>query len=74
MFATAGSAEHAKGIEWFFKESYGSYTRNIANGGPQMRREILKRHGSDFQSGWLTNFLPVRSLKRRISQFSCLSR
>src|SRR6266496_5265798 len=46
-----GSAEHAKGVQWFFKEdvkSHGWYTAALRAFAKQRRREILKDYGIDF--------------------------
>src|SRR5437867_5116600 len=46
-----GSAEHAKGVQWFFKEdvkSHGWYTASLRSFARQCRREILKEHGLEF--------------------------
>jgi 3-methyladenine DNA glycosylase AlkD len=46
-----GSAEHAKGVQWFFKEeikSYGWYTIALRRAAVRSRREIRKEFGLDF--------------------------
>ena len=46
-----GSAEHAAGVQWFFKEeikSHGWYTADLRRAARQFRKEILKEHGLDF--------------------------
>ncbi len=46
-----GSAEHAKGVQWFFKEevkSHGWYTAALRAFARQQRREILKEHDVEF--------------------------
>lgn len=46
-----GSAEHAKGVQWFFKEevkSHGWYTAALRTFARQQRREILKEHDIEF--------------------------
>jgi len=46
-----GSAEHAKGVQWFFKEdvkSHGWYTSDLRAFARQRRREILKDHDLEF--------------------------
>jgi 3-methyladenine DNA glycosylase AlkD len=46
-----GSAEHAKGVQWFFKEeikSRGWYTGDLRRAAVSARKEIHKEHGLDF--------------------------
>jgi 3-methyladenine DNA glycosylase AlkD len=46
-----GSAEHAAGVQWFFKEeikSHGWYTAALRRAVRQCRREILREHDFDF--------------------------
>lgn len=46
-----GSAEHAAGVQWFFKEeikSRGWYTAELRHAVRQCRREILREHDFDF--------------------------
>jgi 3-methyladenine DNA glycosylase AlkD len=46
-----GSAEHAAGVQWFFKEevkSRGWYTADLRRAMRQCRRAILREHGLDF--------------------------
>jgi 3-methyladenine DNA glycosylase AlkD len=46
-----GSAEHAKGVQWFFKEeikSHGWYTATLRKAAIASRREIRKEFGLDF--------------------------
>jgi 3-methyladenine DNA glycosylase AlkD len=46
-----GSAEHAAGVQWFFKEeirSYGWYTAELRRAVRQCRREILREYDFDF--------------------------
>ena len=46
-----GSAEHAKGVQWFFKEdvkSHGWYTADLRSFARKRRREILKDHDLEF--------------------------
>jgi hypothetical protein len=51
MLHHGGSPEHAKGVQWFFKEeikSHGWYTGNLRRAAVQARREILKEHDLKF--------------------------
>jgi 3-methyladenine DNA glycosylase AlkD len=46
-----GSAEHAAGVQWFFKDeikSHGWYTADLRRAAVRSRREIRKEHGLDF--------------------------
>jgi 3-methyladenine DNA glycosylase AlkD len=46
-----GSAEHARGVQWFFKEeikSHGWYTGDLRRTAASFGREIKKEHGLDF--------------------------
>src|SRR6266496_3066572 len=46
-----GSAEHAKGVQWFFKEdvkSHGWYTAALRTFARQRRREIMREDGFEF--------------------------
>jgi 3-methyladenine DNA glycosylase AlkD len=45
-----GSAEHAAGVQWFFKEeikSHGWYTADLRRAAVRFRREVRKEHGLD---------------------------
>ena len=51
MLKAGGSAEHAKGVQWFFKEeirSHGWYAAALRKAAIQTRREILKQHDLKF--------------------------
>ena len=46
-----GSAEHAAGVQWFFKDeikSHGWYTAELRRAAVRFRREVRKLHGLDF--------------------------
>ncbi len=46
-----GSAEHAAGVQWFFKDeikSHGWYTAELRRATIRFRREVRKEHGLDF--------------------------
>jgi 3-methyladenine DNA glycosylase AlkD len=46
-----GSAEHAAGVQWFFKneiKSHGWYSADLRRAAVRSRREIRKEHGLDF--------------------------
>jgi 3-methyladenine DNA glycosylase AlkD len=51
ILGDGGSAEHAKGVQWFFKEeikSHGWYTAALREAAVRSRREIRKEFGLDF--------------------------
>lgn len=51
ILKSRGSTEHAKGVQWFFKEdvkSHGWYTAALRTFARQRRREILKEHDLEF--------------------------
>jgi len=48
---SGGSAEHAAGVQWFFKEeikSHGWYTADLRRAVRRCRRDILREHDFDF--------------------------
>jgi 3-methyladenine DNA glycosylase AlkD len=48
---TGGSAKHAAGVEWFFKDeirSHGWYTADLRRAAVRVRREIERERGLDF--------------------------
>ncbi|MFZ0297878.1 MAG: DNA alkylation repair protein [Candidatus Sulfotelmatobacter sp.] len=51
VLKNGGSAEHATGVQWFFKEeikSHGWYTADLRRAAVRFRREVRKEHGLDF--------------------------
>jgi 3-methyladenine DNA glycosylase AlkD len=51
LLRDGGSAEHAKGVQWFFKEeikSHGWYTAKLRSVAVRLRRRIRKEFGLDF--------------------------
>jgi 3-methyladenine DNA glycosylase AlkD len=51
LLRDGGSAKHAKGVQWFFKEevkSHGWYTAKLRSVAVQLRRRIRKEFGFDF--------------------------
>ena len=51
MLKLGGSAEHAKGVQWFFKEeikSHGWYTGGLRRAAVRAQREIRNHHEPDF--------------------------
>ena len=48
---SGGSAEHASGVQWFFKEeikSHGWYAADLRRAALRFRREVRKEHGLEF--------------------------
>ncbi|HKH99099.1 MAG TPA: DNA alkylation repair protein [Candidatus Sulfotelmatobacter sp.] len=48
---SGGSAEHAAGVQWFFKDeikSHGWYTGDLRRAARRFRKQIRKEHGLDF--------------------------
>jgi 3-methyladenine DNA glycosylase AlkD len=46
-----GSAEHAAGVQWFFKDeikSHGWYTADLRRAARRFRQEVREKHGLDF--------------------------
>jgi hypothetical protein len=46
-----GSAEHAKGVQWFFKDeikSHGWYTEDLRRAAVRFRRDLREEYGLDF--------------------------
>ncbi len=51
MLKNGGSAEHAAGVQWFFKDeiqSRGWYTANLRRAAVGFRREVRREYGLDF--------------------------
>lgn len=51
VLKVGGSAEHASGVQWFFKDqikSHGWYTADLRRSMRHSRREILREHDFDF--------------------------
>ncbi len=51
LLKNGGSAEHAAGVQWFFKDeikSHGWYTADLRRAAVRFRREVRKEHGLDF--------------------------
>ena len=51
MLKHGGSAEHAAGVRWFFKEeikSHGWYTGDLRRAAARVRRDIVRENGLDF--------------------------
>ena len=51
LLKDGGSAEHAEGMQWFFKhaiQSHGWYTAALRKAAVQCRRNLVRDHGMDF--------------------------
>jgi 3-methyladenine DNA glycosylase AlkD len=65
-----GSAEHANGLQWFFKEkveSHGWYTADLRRAVRRCRSEILKDHGFDFLAGVADELFTGSVLEEKIA-------
>jgi hypothetical protein len=64
-----GSAEHAKGVQWFFKEeikSHGWYTGNLRRLAAKYRRSIQQELGLDFLVNVANKLFAGRVLEERV--------
>src|SRR4030088_573579 len=51
LLKDGGSAEHASGVQWFFKDeikSHGWYTADLRRAAIRFRRDVKTEHGLDF--------------------------
>ncbi len=67
---SGGSAEHAAGVQWFFKEeikSHGWYTTALRRAIRQCRREILREHDFDFLVKVADKLFSGRVLEEKVS-------
>ncbi len=65
-----GSAEHAAGVQWFFKEeikSHGWYTAELRRAIRQCRRDILREHDFDFLVRVADKLFSGRVLEERVA-------
>jgi len=65
-----GSADHAAGVQWFFKEeikSHGWYTADLRLALRSCRREILKEHDFDFLVGVADELFTGSVLEEKIA-------
>ena len=70
-----GSAEHAAGVQWFFKEqikSHGWYTAALRRAIRRCRREILREHDFQFLTEVADQLFSGLVLEEKIAVFSCL--
>ena len=72
-----GSAEHAAGVQWFFKEeikSHGWYTAALRRAIRRCRREILSEHDFDFLVKVANNLFSGAVLEEKIAAVFLLER
>jgi 3-methyladenine DNA glycosylase AlkD len=65
-----GSAEHAAGVQWFFKDeikSRGWYTADLRRAAVRSRREVRKEHGLDFLIGVADRLFSGSVLEEKIA-------
>jgi 3-methyladenine DNA glycosylase AlkD len=64
-----GSAEHAAGVQWFFKEeikSHGWYTAALRKAAVQCRRNIARERGTDFVVQVADKLFSGRNLEEKV--------
>ena len=69
LLRDGGSAEHAEGVQWFFKEevkSHGWYTAKLRNLAVRFRRRIRKEFGLDFLPQVAEKLFAGRILEEKI--------
>ena len=65
-----GSAEHASGVQWFFKEevkSHGWYTADLRQAIRRCRKEILREHDFDFLVEVADRLFSERVLEEKVA-------
>jgi len=65
-----GRAEHATGVQWFFKEeisSHGWYTADLRRAVRRCRKEILREHDFDFLVGVADQLFSGRILEEKVA-------
>jgi 3-methyladenine DNA glycosylase AlkD len=65
-----GSAEHAAGVQWFFKneiQSHGWYTGDLRRAVRRLRREILKDHDFEFLCGVADHLFSGSNLEEKVA-------
>lgn len=70
LLHTGGSAEHAAGVQWFFKDaiqSHGWYTANLRRSIRQLRREILCEHDFEFLTRLADELFRGSNLEEKIA-------
>jgi hypothetical protein len=69
-----GSAEHAAGVQWFFKDvikSHGRYTVDLRRASVRFRRELKKERGLDFLVEVADQLFPARCWKKKLQPSFC---
>jgi 3-methyladenine DNA glycosylase AlkD len=69
MLKSGGAAEHAAGVQWFFKEeikSHGWYTADLRREAVKCRREILKEFGLPFLLKVADQLFSGRNLEEKV--------
>jgi 3-methyladenine DNA glycosylase AlkD len=69
MLKDGGSAEHATGVQWFFKEeikSHGWYTAALRKAAIQSRRSIAREQGMDFVVQVADELFSGRNLEEKV--------
>jgi 3-methyladenine DNA glycosylase AlkD len=69
LLKDGGSAEHAAGVQWFFKEeikSHGWYTAALRKAAVQCRRNIARERGMDFVVQVADKLFSGRNLEEKI--------
>jgi 3-methyladenine DNA glycosylase AlkD len=65
-----GSAKHAAGVQWFFKDeikSHGWYTADLRRAAIRFRREVRKEHGLDFLVEVADHLFPGSVLEGKVA-------
>ena len=65
-----GSAEHASGVQWFFKDeikSHGWYTGDLRRAIRRLRREILREHDFEFLARVADEMFSGRVLEEKVA-------
>ena len=69
LLREGGSADHAKGVQWFFKEeikSHGWYTAALRKMAVQFRRSISPEHGMNFVIQVADELFSGRNLEEKV--------
>ena len=69
LLREGGSADHAKGVQWFFKEeikSHGWYTAALRKMAVQFRRSISPEHGMNFVIQVADDLFSGRNLEEKV--------
>lgn len=69
LLRDGGSAEHAEGVQWFFKDeikSYGWYTAKLRSVAVRLRRRIRKEFGLDFLVQVADKLFALRVLEEKV--------